>query len=175
MAAQEGSSMDLLIVRHALAMEHEDWAKTGRPESERPLTKEGKSRMKHCAAGLVRVAPGVELVATSPFTRAAETAAIVIARYEKVERAEVECLASGGSQTAVLDWLAKRDEKCLAIVGHEPDLGLLVGRLLTGRESFAVPLRKAGACLLRFGAKIAAGKAELRWFMPPSVLEKIGS
>jgi phosphohistidine phosphatase len=166
--------MDLLIVRHALAMEQTDWAKTGRPESERPLTKEGKSRMKRCAEGLLRAAPGVELVATSPFTRAAETAAIVIARYGKVERVDVECLASGGSQDEVLAWLAKRDEKHVAIVGHEPDLGLLVGRLLTERNSFAVPLRKAGACLLRFDGRVAAGKAELRWFMPPSVLERLG-
>ncbi|UPT72767.1 MAG: histidine phosphatase family protein [Elusimicrobiota bacterium] len=66
--------MEIIIFRHGPAGEREDWAKTGRPDSERPLTADGRKRTKEAARGLAALAGRVDLVATSPWTRAKETA-----------------------------------------------------------------------------------------------------
>jgi phosphohistidine phosphatase len=60
--------MQLLIVRHAIAMEREEFAKTGRPDSDRPLTDTGRRRMRKNARGLQRISPHPDLIATSPWS-----------------------------------------------------------------------------------------------------------
>jgi phosphohistidine phosphatase len=44
--------MKLLIVRHAIAEEREDFARTGKDDRLRPLTDDGRKRMKQGARGL---------------------------------------------------------------------------------------------------------------------------
>jgi phosphohistidine phosphatase len=67
--------MEIIFLRHAPAGEREDWAKTGRPDSERPLTMDGRKRAREAAKGLARLIETADLVATSPWSRARETAA----------------------------------------------------------------------------------------------------
>src|SRR5688500_19460975 len=69
--------MQLLIVRHAIAMEREEFAKTGRPDSDRPLTDTGRRRMRKNARGLQRISPHPDLIVTSPWLRAADTARVI--------------------------------------------------------------------------------------------------
>ena len=69
--------MRLLFIRHAIAEDRDEWAKSGRPDAERPLTDRGRDRMRRAARGLARLLPRPDLIATSPYLRAAETAAIV--------------------------------------------------------------------------------------------------
>jgi phosphohistidine phosphatase SixA len=87
---------------------------------------------------------------------------------------DVKELASGGSRNELLKWLASRTESCLAVVGHEPDLGSLVGSLVVGdSRAVPIPLEKAGACLLRFPERIEQGQGELRWLVYPRLLRKL--
>lgn len=131
--------------------------------------------MKRNAAGLARVVPKLDLVATSPLVRAAQTAELLARAYAGVEVTTVDALASGGSRKAVVSWLASRprDER-IAIVGHEPDLGELVAWLVTGRVAPALAMRKGGACLLEITGAPDRGTAGLKWFLPPSLLRKLG-
>ena len=69
--------MKLLLIRHAIAEEREDFEKTGKDDRLRPLTDEGRKKMKQAARGLKEVVPHVDLLATSPLTRAAQTGAIL--------------------------------------------------------------------------------------------------
>ncbi len=167
--------MQLLVVRHAIAAQRSDWTRTGRPDDERPLTPRGRSRMKRNAVGIARAFPGLDLIATSPFARATETAGLLAQAYARVETVVVASLASGGSRKQLASWLAsrRRDER-VAIVGHEPDLGELVAWLVAGRAATAFPMRKGGACLLEIPGATEGGAAELRWFLPPSLLRRIG-
>ena len=79
--------MQLLVIRHAIAMEREEWAKSGRPDSDRPLTDTGRRRMRKNARGLQRISPHPNLIASSPWLRAADTARVV-AETLGVERME---------------------------------------------------------------------------------------
>lgn len=165
--------MDLLVIRHAIAGDRDEWAKTGRPDHERPLTDEGRARMRENARALVSLAPKLDLLATSPFTRAAETAAIVHEAYAGVEVVDAPVLAHGKSPAEVCAWLAKRPESRVAVVGHEPDLGQLVGWLVLGDADAGIPLKKGGACLLRVTGAPTAGAAEMKWLLPPKILRRL--
>src|SRR4029079_14353095 len=72
-----GTLMRLLVIRHAIAEDRDEFANTGRPDGERPLTDAGRRRMRRNARGLRRLVGKFDVLATSPFTRAAETARIV--------------------------------------------------------------------------------------------------
>jgi len=166
--------MQLLIVRHAIAADQLEWAATGCPDDQRPLTGKGRERMKRNAAGIVAALPDLDVIATSPFTRAAQTAALLARAYRGVEVVEVPALASGGSRDQLLAWLATQEvDASVAVVGHEPDLGWLVAWLLGGDGVPAVAMRKGGACLLDFVGHPCPGRAELTWFLPPSLLRRL--
>src|SRR5436190_1246413 len=77
--------MQLLIVRHGIAEERETWAP--RNDDLRPLTEEGKKKMKEAAKGLHALVPKLEVLASSPLTRAVQTATILAKEYDKNEPA----------------------------------------------------------------------------------------
>ena len=49
--------MQLVVIRHAVAMSREEFAPTGRDDSLRPLTDRGRAKMKRAAAGLRELSP----------------------------------------------------------------------------------------------------------------------
>ena len=166
--------MRLLVIRHAIAEEREEFAFTGRPDSERPLTKDGRDRMRRAAAGLAHVVDSIDVLATSPYTRAMQTAEIVSAEFDDVEVLTVQELVQEAEPDDLLPWLrAHASEATVAIVGHEPHLGLLVGWLLTGRHEAFVELKKGSACLLEFDDPPAPGNATLLWALAPSHLRAL--
>ena len=167
--------MDLLVIRHAIAGDRDEWAKTGRPDQDRPITDEGRERMQENARALQLLVPRLDLLATSPLVRAVQTAEVVSEAYDDLDIVSAPPLASGGALDEVRAWLAARSESRIAIVGHEPDLGQLVSWFLVGNPSAGIGLKKGGACLLRFAGPPAPGTAELRWFMPPKILRRLAS
>lgn len=162
--------MQLLIVRHAIAMEREEWAKTGRPDSDRPLTDNGRRRMRKNARGLQRVSPRPDLIGTSPWLRAADTAR-VIAETLGVERMEtIDAMLPDREPGALADWLNGLGEVgVVAVVGHEPHLGELVTWFIGGGGS-NVEFKKGGAALLRFDRKVDRGAGLLMWHLTPAQL-----
>ena len=71
--------MQLLLIRHGPAGDRSAW---NGPDSERPLTVEGREVMRLAVPALPGLVPKVDVLATSPFTRAYETAEIVAQVYD---------------------------------------------------------------------------------------------
>ena len=165
--------MKLLLIRHAIAEEREDFARTGKDDHLRPLTEEGRKKMKQAAKGLRTIAPDIDLLATSPLTRAAQTGAILDAVYDGLKEVEVEQLSPDATPEDFLRWLRRRKEECVAAVGHEPSLSLILSWLLTGNERRLFAFRKGGACLLEFDDEPAAGTATLLWALTPGQLREL--
>lgn len=162
--------MELLVFRHGLAGEKEDWAKTGRPDSERPLTSEGRRKTEEAAEGAAGLFEG-DLVLTSPWTRAAQTAER-LAEQLGCPHAECEELLP----TAPFEKLAERlnglKEQRVALVGHEPHLSRFVSWLLGVEGRSIVSLKKAQACLLEL-KRAGPGRAVLHWSIPPKSLRRL--
>lgn len=165
-----------LIIRHAIAEEREDFARTGRPDAERPLTADGRRRMEQAARGLRRVLPDLARVATSPWTRARETARIVAAAYGDPPLATTDLLVPDADPEALLAWVfGKAHPGLTALVGHEPHLSEWIGWAVTGAQRSVVDLKKGAACLLDFPAAPAPGRAVIRWLAPPRLLRRLGA
>ncbi len=162
--------MQLLLIRHAIAEEREDFAKTGKDDRLRPLTDEGRKKMKQAARGLKGLVPEIDLLATSPLTRAAQTAAILDSVYGGLKEVEIDELSPETTPEDFLLWLRKQKQDVVAAVGHEPSLSLILSWLLTGNERRLFAFRKGGACLLEFPDEPAAGTATLAWALTPAQL-----
>ncbi|HYG61278.1 MAG TPA: histidine phosphatase family protein [Thermoanaerobaculia bacterium] len=165
--------MRLLIIRHAIAEEREDFALTGKDDSQRPLTDEGRRKMKQGAKGLRELVPEIDLLATSPLTRAAQTAAIIDSVYDGLDEVEIHELSPEATPEEFLRWLRQQKGGTLAVVGHEPSLSLLLSWLLTGTEKRLFSFRKGGACLLEFSGEVGPGMATLLWALAPAQLQRM--
>lgn len=175
--------MNLLVVRHAIAEDKERFAATGRSDDQRPLTEEGREKMRRAADGLKQVARRAHVLASSPLLRARETAEIIGPALRAPRIEIVEALRPDRHYEEFLTWLHGRgapnggedgDERTVAVVGHEPHLSGLVTWLMTGMTESRVELKKGAACLLEFSRAPAAGAATLRWALTPAHLRMLG-
>jgi phosphohistidine phosphatase len=166
--------MQLLVIRHAIAEEREEFAATGQSDDLRPLTAEGIAKMRRVVMGLRTVVPRIELLAASPLLRAAQTADIVASAYGGLQRVTTGVLTPDAAHPALVQWLRSTGSRdVVAIVGHEPHLSAVVSWLLAGGTRSFVSLKKGGACLLDFENEIAADAATLRWSLTPSQLRAL--
>lgn len=142
-------------------------------EDERPLTPEGRDKVRRIASGLDVLKLNLEWIVTSPLARARETAEIVAEVLGLADRVEVdEALRAGQPASAVRDWIEGRSEDRLMIVGHDPWISDLVGLLATGRgDSMFCQLRKGGVAA--FAHRID-GSWLLDWLARPKLLCGVG-
>lgn len=167
--------MRVLVIRHAIAEDREAFAKTGADDGARPLTARGRRRMRAASRGLRRAVPKIDLLATSPLSRAVDTAKIVSAAFDGLKTVEVPQLTPKGSVHGLLKWLQERKpHSTVALVGHEPQLGVFVSWLLTGLQESFVELKKGGACLIELTEQARPGRGTLLWLLRPSQLRRIG-
>jgi phosphohistidine phosphatase len=168
--------MRVVVIRHAIAVEPEEASKRQLPDAQRPLTKPGRKKMRAAARGLARVIDCVDVLASSPFVRALETAEIVAdACGGGIEISNVDELKPGKPVKSVLQWLqGQHADATIALVGHEPQLGMLVSYLLAGeRKRPFVEMRKGSACMLSFEDEVKAGAATLQWMLKPGQLREL--
>jgi phosphohistidine phosphatase len=163
--------MQLVLIRHGIAEDQEEFAATGQDDALRPLTKQGRWKMERIAHGLRRVASALDILASSPLRRAQQTAKIVAGAYGGIEVTTVPALAPETPLAEVLAWLRRQPATAtLAAVGHEPHLGELATWLLTGRTESRIEFRKGGACELEFDGRPNTGTGRLIWALTPAVL-----
>jgi phosphohistidine phosphatase len=166
--------MHILLVRHGPAGRAD--AKRWPDDRERPLSPIGRKRTRKAAQGIVRLEPRIDRIWTSPLVRARETAERIAAAYDPAPKiVVVDALAPGMDLLKELTSESRRTPgEVLVLVGHEPDLGTLAGRLV-GREATTLPLKKAGACRIDFAGLVRAGAGTLEWFLPPRILRQLGN
>ncbi len=166
--------MRLVVVRHAIAEDRVTFAASSRDDSTRPLTSQGRRKMERGALGLKQLVPEVDLLATSPFKRALETAEIIARAYGEPRVERLPELAPGAGVDRVVGWLnGQRSRGTVAVVGHEPDLSQLVCAVLSGANGPFLELGKGGACLLEFAGPVGRGSATLDWLLGPKHLRRM--
>src|SRR5215207_4114807 len=167
--------VELLVVRHGVAEDEESFAATGKDDSLRPLTKEGRWKLAQVTKGMRRVLPSIDVIATSPFTRAVQTAEILANEYGDAAIEHLDALTPDGTPRKFMGWLRQRDpDDRIAAVGHEPHLSALVSWLVTGEAvEGRIAFRKGGACLLQFDGLPRMGHAMLIWSLTPAILRRL--
>lgn len=165
--------MHVLLIRHAFAGDRDVFARTGAPDSERPVTAKGKKQMRRGARGLHALVPEIDRLATSPYRRAAQTARIVARAYENLEPVMVDQLVPDVEPPVVARWLrAQRGADTIALVGHEPQLSGLASLLVTASSEPILALEKGAACAIDLPASRRAGT--LLWLLTGKQLRALG-
>lgn len=160
--------MKLYLLRHGIAAD----VGTGgvRHDSERPLTDEGREKLQRVAAAMLAMGLEFELILSSPFLRARQTAEIIADALKARKRLSLlDDLACGGDVRTVVHKLTsiRPVPESLLLVGHEPDMSELVSLLCTGETRMAVEFKKAGLCKLEAGTLRPGRCATLSWLLTP--------
>jgi len=161
--------MDLLIVRHAIAFERDRhrW----RDDGARPLSPAGIRRARKAAAGLKEFTKAPDRVLTSPLVRARQTAQILTDVAGWPQAVEAPELSPQEPASAVLTLLGKDRSKVVAVVGHQPGLGVLLTACLLGDgEALPIEMKKNAVACLSFEGSPRAGRAALKWLATPRML-----
>ncbi len=156
--------MTLYVLRHAIAEE----PSLGQPDSARQLTRLGREKARRVLSHAHRVGTRPNSLLTSPYARAAQTAAIA---REELNLAEP--LIQTDALVPFVDihslWDELRDHLAvgdLMIVGHNPQLSSLVSWLL-GARGDSLWLKKSGLVALDVGAAGPSPRAMLSWLLTP--------
>ena len=157
--------MDLYILRHGKAGHSSD----DPDDSARPLTPNGREEIREIARWMRRERFRFDVIASSPLTRATETAGIIARALDRKDRLVLwEELAPGGDPDTVCYHAAQSgDNAVILIVGHEPALSALVGRIISGGGTTSVIFAKGGLAKIRdfsFNGKPLGG---LQWLLTP--------
>jgi phosphohistidine phosphatase len=166
--------MDLYLLRHAIAVER--GTPGYRRDRDRPLTPEGEKKMRRIARGLQALELSFDVILSSPFVRARQTAEIVAKLFQTEDRLVfTDALAVGGDHQALIRELQDRYSKAgdVLLVGHEPSLSILISTLLGGGASLSIMLKKGGACKLSVDSLAYGRCATLEWLLAPNQLTRI--
>jgi phosphohistidine phosphatase len=155
------------IVRHAWAGDRDE--KAFPDDRLRPLTARGRKRFQKFVKRLEKRGFAPQLVATSPLLRCRQTADIIAGLVPgcgpPVERIE---LCPDGELAPLATWSATRQAggaERIAWVGHAPDVGRMVARLIGGDGD--IEFSKGAVAAVLFPGPIAVGHGVLRWLITP--------
>jgi phosphohistidine phosphatase len=149
--------MKLSLLRHGIAADR--GSAEYENDSERPLTPKGDRRMRRIGKGIQAVGLSYDLILSSPYLRAKQTAEIVAQVLSAPEGVMLaETLTPEGNPRQLIEALRTdhRERQDVLLVGHEPYLSRLISTLLTGGPNLSVAMKRGGLCALdvetlRFG------------------------
>jgi phosphohistidine phosphatase len=172
--------IELYLMRHGIAA---DLGEGGvLKDADRPLTPEGRARMKLAAAGLKEFGAKFNLILTSPLLRSRQTAEAVAEVLELQHRVKIiESLAPGkafiegeGRQAEIFLELGAYQFDRALLVGHMPDMAELASYLLTGTRNLNVEFKKGSVCAIELSSIPPRGPGLLRWMMTPKQMRILG-
>jgi phosphohistidine phosphatase len=158
--------MNLYLIRHAIAVEeYED-------DSQRPLTEKGKKKMRNIAKGLRTLGVELDLILSSPYVRAAETAEILGEVFKMKQEVQFSdnLVPMGDPALLIAEMNEKYAASSVALVGHEPFLTAFIGLLISENTSVDITLKKGGVCRLSADDLHHSHKASMDWLLTPGIL-----
>ena len=156
--------MEIYLLRHGIAEEQ----RAGARDSDRALTPEGKKRLRETL--LVAKGAGVnpDLILTSPYRRARETAQIAAEVLgNRMPLVSVDALTPMGDiREAWTEIRIHKDVRSILLASHEPLVGLLTGFLLNVPQ-LAIDVKKG--CLVRVDVESLSvqPRGVLKWMLTP--------
>jgi phosphohistidine phosphatase len=167
--------MNLYILRHGIAVEPgtAGFAK----DSERSLTPKGKRKLRQIAKALKEMDLCFDLIVSSPYVRARQTAQIIGAGFKNRQRLELsDTLTPSGSTRKLIELLngLAHGADDVLLVGHEPYLSELISLLISGDTRAGVVMKKGGLCKLAVNSLHHGRCAMLEWLLTPKQMQQLG-
>jgi phosphohistidine phosphatase len=163
--------MQLYIVRHGIAIDRDDPKCPS--EAERYLTEEGVEKTRQAAKGIAALEVHVDLMISSPYVRAMQTAEIFAnaLKYAKQKIRQTDSLLPGAEPGAFLRELAReKNAASIFCFGHAPHVdGLLTAAV--GCSRHITSMKKAGVALVEL-RRLSPPNGQLIWLATPKLLRK---
>lgn len=165
--------MKIYVLRHGEAVSAEE---VGGRDDARTLTDKGEEAARRAAEGMARIDVAPDRICTSPYPRAAQTAEITAEALGRKEALE-ECpeLEPGADPGVIAGLLHDKGAEghAVMIVGHNPDLELLVQYLISGTDQANITLKKGGLAVIEAERPIHQGCGRLVGLWSPKQLAKV--
>ncbi len=143
-------------------------------DTDRPLTPKGKHQLRQIASAMQNLDLRFNLILSSPFLRARQTAEIVATSLNLKRRLALsdELTPDGDAKALIrqLNELAPPSVNIL-LVGHEPYLSDLISLLTTGRTDLMMDFKKGGLCKLEIETLSHGRCAALAWLLTPKQMK----
>lgn len=153
--------MWIYLLRHGRAEEG-----FGMADEQRALTREGWDKLRAAAPTWRRLIEPLGLALVSPLRRAQETASVLLETTAGDPEVRIDAMLAphGDPADAIAAVLmaARSGIRSIALVGHEPHLGSLLGLLLTGSPRHPIPIKKGMIVAVEM-PNSASAIGELRW------------
>ena len=158
--------MELYLLRHAVAAEKGtvEFAR----DADRPLTTEGAQKMRHIAKAMKDLDLSFDLILSSPYRRAKQTAEIVadVLGLDKALRFSTNLVVDGDLAMLIKELKSETLQNIL-LVGHEPNLSTLISILISGHDGIDIAMKKGGLCKLSADSLRLGKWATLEWLIGP--------
>ena len=158
--------MQIYLLRHAIA---ED-GKPGRPDSERALTDEGRTRLRRVLKRARSADVSPSLILSSPYKRAIETAEIAadVFRYRGDLVRSAAFVPDASPEQAWEEIRLYGNEAAVMVASHEPLMSSTVAYLL-GCPSLLVDMKKSALVRIDMERAGAAPRGVLKWMLTPAL------
>jgi phosphohistidine phosphatase len=156
----------IYLVRHAIAA---DRGTEYPDDSKRPLTPKGARKFKEVARGFALLEPDVDIILTSPYVRARQTAEILSEALPGSPKV-IQTKAMTPEATFIqfseeLGGHAGRE--VMALVGHEPSISAFAAKLIGAKG--LIEFKKGAIARIDVASVPPAHAGRLVWLIPPRV------
>jgi phosphohistidine phosphatase len=155
--------MNVYLIRHGEAEQTSEY----KPHEERELTIEGIEILKNSAQIWKNYSTNFEMILSSPLKRAMQTAEIIKETFEvKAHVMQEISLLNGGQTEDLLNLAGSLDLNNLAMIGHQPDIGIHISKMIGTMEiNFRIP--PAAIAKISFNSNPGIGRGKLEFLIPP--------
>jgi phosphohistidine phosphatase len=168
--------MHLFLVRHGIAEDRLKYILKFSDDNQRPLTVKGKKRFKKLAPRLKQLIGPLDMIISSPFLRAQQTAKILSELYPHVKFKTTKTLAPTALPNEWLQWIGiniENKNSRIVVVGHEPHLSSLASWLLFGDSQSRMIIKKGGCIAIGIKATLGPATGILQWAVTPKTLDMV--
>jgi phosphohistidine phosphatase len=155
--------MLLYLMRHGIAIDRDD--PECPPEPERHLTPKGIEKTRVAAHGLLAMKVNPDLVLSSPYLRAVQTAEIACIALEipvsRIKR--TDALLPGASPLLIFEELSKSKADEVICFGHAPNMDEVIAHAVHAPKA-CTQLKKAGAACLELSS-VSPVDGQLVWLL----------
>jgi len=159
--------MNVYLIRHGKA----EQPSLEKPHEERGLTKDGSKIVKASAEFWKNYINELEMIFSSPLKRAMQTAQIIKEVFNiKSEVLQEVSLLNGGLTEDLLNIASSFGTEDLAMIGHQPDIGVHILRMAGGNEVH-LKIPPASIAKISFSGSPVLGEGILEFLIPPIIIK----
>ncbi len=159
------TKMKLLIIRHAEAVAQGD-----KSDHDRELTDLGCLQSEHLSQFLMKNHIQLDMLVSSPYERAKQTAEILKKSLGLSEEKLLFCrdFEPNNRRKRMARCVNSLEGETFAVIGHEPDLSSFIG-WLCGNKKCRPELVKGGLALVEVEGLARRGAGILKWLLVPEL------